>query len=229
LDDLGEGKAKKYGLETASEDEVKWRMQDIRLQSRQHGFILDKADVFELGHLNFYHNSLSRGPLQYTHPLPIVHPVLPSRQMKDLGGDLATTSQSLPSLSHEVAMGLLPGPPLQRNFHNLGLEQDPPSIERLMEMAGSVMHSSANELQLRCQAAGICTFTASKLNGQRSRPLSGGSFDDDPLFSGRLGSTPRTSTGKPLPMPFWGKNGSAPVLREHPELRQARGSSPRDL
>jgi hypothetical protein len=49
--------------------------------------------------------------------------------------------------------------------------------------------------------------TAAKL------PLEVDDFDD-PLFSSRLGDTPRTHTGKLLPVPHWGRNGNAPVLRQ---------------
>merc|ERR1719487_2082972 len=84
------------GLEFAPEGEVKYHSHNLKLKSRDHGFLLDKTAAEELAHLSMYHNPLSRGVLQ--HPLPAIHPVVPSRRIRDLSGDLHSTSHSLHSI-----------------------------------------------------------------------------------------------------------------------------------
>jgi len=230
LDDLTqEGKPKKHGLDTAPEGEVKWRSHNLRLKAREHGFVLEKMSVEECGVLSKYHNWFSRGPLQ--HPMPVVHPVHPSRQLKDLGGDLhATHTHSLHNVSTDTLQHVADTAPEElemprkqppRRGYNIGPSASAPSMERLMEMCNTVRHAGPHEFQMRCAAARISVHTGSRLP-ESSMDGSQREFDNDPLFSARLGATPRTSTGKPLPVPFWGRNGSAPVLQHTPQLQQAR-------
>jgi len=222
-----DGKPKKPGPEHAPDGEIKWRMFQLRHMGREHECDVDKMKAEDVAILCTYHNPFSRGPLQ--HALPPVHPVIPSRQLKDLGSDLVTTSQSLSNdyiTSTFKLEDLLETSPSQRSRKLEPLSdasQEAPSMERLLEMASASKHWGPHMLQMQCQKARISVHTAAKLDlppNDRSQ-----SFDDDPLFSGRLGATPRTSTGKPLPVLHWGRNGSAPVLREAPELRQARSAA----
>lgn len=207
LDDLTqEGKPKKHGLDTAPEGEVKWRANKLRLAAREHGFLLEKSDVEYLGQLSKYHNWFSRGPLQ--HAPPPLHPVMPSRQCRDLGHELHSTSQSLHGLSDEVQKELIPRGP--RRFR-LGPTQEAPSMERLMELANSAHHWGPHKLEQMLEKSSISVHTASKL------PTADAGFEDDPLFSSRGGSA-CTSTGKLLPVPHWGRNGAAPVLRQASSL-----------
>lgn len=227
LDLTQEGKTKKPGLDTAPEPEVKMRLAMVRRQSREHGFVLEKMEVEHLGHLSTYHNKFSRGPLQ--HPPPPIHPVYPSRQLKDLSVDMHSTSQSLNSVSDvtihnskRLLLSELGSPTIQSRTRDiLEASQEAPSMERLMELANGAKHWAPHKLQSMCEKSRISVHTGAKL------PLSGATqcLDDDPLLSGRLGATPRTRSGKPLPVPYWGRNGSAPVLREAPEIRQARAAA----
>lgn len=202
LDDLTqEGKPKKHGLDTAPEGEVKWRANKLRTASREHGFLLEKMDLDDLGQLSRYHNWFSRGPVQ--HLPPPVHPVMPSRQCRDLGHELHSTSQSLHDLSDEAHKDLIPR---VRKFR-LGPTQEAPSMERLMEMANSAHHWGPHKLEQMLEKSSISVHTGAKL------PVMDAGFEDDPLFSSRGGSA-CTSTGKLLPVPHWGRNGHAPVLRQ---------------
>lgn len=214
--DLTQEGPTKHGLESAPEGEVKWHAHKLKAKSRDHGFTLEKMEVEELGHLSMYHNWLSRGPLQ--HPLPVVHPVLPARQLKDLSTDMLSTSQSLNSLSdYTVKTELINAQRVPRSSCNYGAAEAP-SMERYMEMAAASKHYGPHELERMLASTGISVHTGARFLDGSGRQNS----EDDPLFSARLGATPRTSTGKPLPVPHWGKTGTAPVLREAPELRQAR-------
>jgi len=232
LDLTQEGKPQ-HGLDTAPEGEVKWRSHKLRLQSREHGFVLEKMDVKELGHLRISHNVHQRsGPLQ--HPMPPVHPVIPSRQLRDLQPDLHSTTQSCARNVSDATLranadlvlssvGSM-GPAPRSTIYNFDPALEAPSMERLMEMANAVKHSGPHKLQSMCQNARISVHTGAKLPD--TMDIAGAScYDDDPLYSSRPGATPRTSSGKPLPVPYWGRNGSAPVLREAPEVRQARATA----
>jgi len=204
LDDLTqEGKVKKHGLDSAPEGEVRWRQNKLRLMSKQHGFVLEQMNVEDLGDLSRNHNTYLRGPLQ--HEKPIIHPVIPSRQIKDIGQELGSTSHILHSISDEVANDLIPRTRKFRLADMRGPSQEAPSIERLMEMAQHSKSWGPNMLQQMCEKTNISVLTAGKLP-------SAASYEDDPLYSGRGGST-FTSTGKPLPVPQWGRDGNAPSLR----------------
>lgn len=225
LDLSQEGKHKKPGLDTAPEGEVKWRTHNLKRTTQQHGFVLEKMDVGELGQLSTYHNSFSRGSL--SHPALPLHPVPPVGQLKDLSKELHSTSHSLQSLSDvTVQSEFSPSRRMPRKLYNTGPSQESPSMERLLEMAQHVKHTGPHKLQSMCQNARISVHTGQKLPDERS-DIAGaeGDYIDDPLFGDcRPGITPRTSTGKALPVPYWGRNGSAPVLRESPEIRQARAA-----
>jgi len=212
--DLEEGKPKKYGLDTAPEGEVKFRSRMLQLQSREHGKILDKMETADVAYLSTYHNSFSRGPLAHPHQPP--HPVAPARLLKDIGHDLINTSQSLDRLSdYTVQSEFSPSRRRRLPGYNLGPASEAPSMERLMEMAGHVMHANPNNLDRMCKVGRISVRTGGKLPDFFDASMGS-------LESPTTGVTPRTSTGVPLPVPYWGKNGNAPELREAPELQRAR-------
>lgn len=191
---------KKPGLDTAPEGEVKWRHNLLRKRCREHGFIIEKHDVGDLGELAKYHNPYSRGPLQ--HPPPPVNPVPASRQVRGISCELDRTTHSIEHISDEVAAGLIPPKPVFR----LGPTQEEPSIERLMEMSHHAIHASPHHLERMCRSAQVSVHHGGKL------PQGDWEEDDGDLFSGRGGGTPRTRTGKPLPMLKWGKSGGRPKL-----------------
>jgi hypothetical protein len=204
LDLTQEGKVKPQ-LDTAPEGEVKHRQFALKRQSREHGFLIETTAVTELGHLACYHNSLARD----RHTWPAVPPVPSARKLKDLGGNLTSTSQSLGSLSVSTMESVLSPPRhiARSSYHHIVPGQEAPSMERLLEMAEHARHMGPHKLEALCRNNRISVHTAAKL------PLEVDDFDD-PLFSSRLGDTPRTHTGKLLPVPHWGRNGNAPVLRQ---------------
>jgi hypothetical protein len=221
---LEEGKSKKPPLESAPEGEVKWRSRMVKLQARELGFELDQADVKELGHLSMYHNAMSRNMHTQHHSPLSPHQVVPSRQLRALHCDLENTSQSLSSIGSQAVMSEmgLSTRSLPRSACLVGpSHEENPSAERLQELAATVMHAGPHMLQHMCQTAGISVHTGGKLPKalQSSSPQHTVEAD---VAIGRPLASPRTSTGKPLPVPYWGRNGNAPVLREHPELQAAR-------
>jgi len=215
-----DGKPKKPGLESGPDGAMKYHHFALKRMARDHGFLIEKTSAPELAELGFYHNWFSRGPL--SHPPPIVQPVHPSRQLKNLGQELVHNSQSLPNISLDTAAMLIPKPEVFTNMYNLGPEAGAPSIERLLEMSKHVAHATPHALQNMCRTAGICVHTTRRLAADFEAMGNQMNSDEDPLFSGRQGGTPRTSTGKPLPVPFWGKNGNAPSLRDSEELTGPR-------
>merc|ERR1719359_2298624 len=137
----------------------------LERESRQHGFVLDKTDGAELGALSTYHNKFSRGPLQ--HPPPPVHPVHPSRQLKDLSIDLHSTSQSLNSVSDatihnskRLLLSELSTPTIQsRTRYYLEASQEAPSMERLEELVNTAKSWRPHKLQSMCEASRISVHT----------------------------------------------------------------------
>jgi len=120
-------------------------------------------------------------------------------------GDLALTSMTSGNLFSSPKRGAKKMTQTQL-FRKLS--QEAPSSERLLEMAQTVMHAGPNELQLRLKMAKISVLTAGKL-ADPADPGEEKEDEEDPLFSNRN----RNRLGKPLPVPYWGRNGSAPVLR----------------
>lgn len=227
LDLTQEGKQKHpdLGALHAPEGEVKFHCHKLKNQSREHGFFLDKADAADLSQLTTYHNPFSRGPL--AHPPPHYNPEPPARQLKDISCDYMSSAKSLGSISVSTMQSVLSPRTrsVPRIMYNVAPPQEAPSMERLVEMANAARHMGPHKLQSMCQSAKISVHTATKLPDSGYGTGDGYGGFEDPLLSGRPGATPRTSTGKPLPVPYWGRNGSAPVLREAPELRQARAAA----
>jgi hypothetical protein len=207
LDLAQEGSCKKYGLDTAPEGEVKWHKHNLKRQSREHGSVLDTADVGDLGRLSIYHNFITRG--HDWDPTPIAAPVLaPSRLLRDLGSDLQSTGCSPGTLSEATIQSelMVSSRRLPRKLVQLDRTQEAPSTERLLEMSSHAKSWGPHRLQLMCQNARISVHTGAKLPEDADGTYLRDS--DDPLFSSR------NSTGKSPPVPYWGRNGNAPKLLE---------------
>jgi hypothetical protein len=217
------GKTKKPPLETGPEGEVKWKQFKLRHQSQELGYQIEQADVVELCHNAIYHNSFTRRSMhgtgssgfQSTAPSAAGH----IRHVKDLRYQLDNTHDCLEdyidtisrkTVTEELERNLLKYPPKLLPPP----PEEAPSAEKYLELADLASKSGPYRLQAMAQQANISVLSGMKpLERSESPSPEQGVEAYDPLFGSPNTSPRSTHSGKPLPVPNWGRSGSAPLLK----------------
>jgi len=227
-----EGKMKKPSLDSAPEGEVKWKCFRLKKNSRDLGYQLDQADAVDLCKLTIYHNGFTRRSTMHGTSSSGFHgststgfparsspstfsTAHQSRQLKDMSVTLTSSSQDVEGIStHTFASELEKDltkrhPTLQR-----ALPEEAPSSERYLELSNAALKAGPYRLQAMARQANISVLSGMKPPELAELPLAEQNADAyDPLFSSPNTSPRSTHSGKPLPVPYWGRSGSAPMLK----------------